>query len=250
MDASQGLLLSSIISAVFWGIVSFVSPCILPLIPSYVSYITGISFDELMDRESRRKNLTVTLGHSAAFVAGFSVVFVLLGATASLLGQVLSEYQDAIRIGGGALIILFGLFVMDIIPVPFLQRDARVQLKTRPAGYLGTALVGVVFGAGWTPCTGPFLAAVLTQASQTETVGRGMALLAFYSLGLGIPFMLSALALSVFLSTFQSLRKHMKAIKMASGAILILMGFLLVTNKMTRITAYTLDAWERIRSIW
>jgi cytochrome c-type biogenesis protein len=250
MDVSQGLLLSAIFSAVFWGIASFASPCILPLIPSYVSYITGISFDELVDRGSRRKNMAITLFHSVAFVAGFSLVFVLLGATASLVGQALAEYQDAIRIGGGVLIILFGFFVMDVVPIPFLQRDAKLHLKSRPAGYLGTVLVGVIFGAGWTPCTGPFLAAVLTQASQAETVGRGMALLAFYSLGLGIPFILSALALGVFLSTFKRLKDHMRAIKITSGTVLILMGLLLVTNKMTRITTYTLDLWEHMRGLW
>lgn len=250
MDVSQGLLLSTVVTAFFVGVASFVSPCILPLIPSYVSYITGISFDELMDRDSRRKNITITLFHSVAFVAGFSIVFVLLGATASVLGQYLMEYQDAIRIGGGALIILFGLFVMDVVPVPFLQREARLHLKSRPAGYLGTVLVGVIFGAGWTPCTGPFLATVLTQAAQQETVGRGMMLLAVYSLGLGIPFILSALALGAFLSTFSKLKHHMKAVKITSGAVLMIMGLLLVTNKMTRITTYTLDLWERMRGLW
>lgn len=250
MEVSQGLVLSTVITAFFVGVASFASPCILPLIPSYVSYITGISFDELVDQRSRKKNLTITLFHSLAFVVGFSIVFVLLGATASLLGQFLAEYQDVIRIGGGVLIILFGLFVMDVVPIPFLQRDARLQFKSRPTGYLGTVLVGIIFGAGWTPCTGPFLAAVLTQASQAETVGSGMTLLAVYSLGLGIPFILSALALSAFLSTFSRLKGHLKAIKVTSGAILIIMGVLLITNKITRITTYTLDLWESIKGLW
>lgn len=250
MDVSQGFVLSTIITAFFVGVASFASPCILPLIPSYVSYITGISFDELVDRESRRKNMAVTFFHSLAFVAGFSLVFVFLGATASLLGQFLAEYQDVIRIGGGVLIILFGLFVMDVVPLPFLQREAKLRLKSRPAGYAGTVLVGVIFGAGWTPCTGPFLAAVLTQASQAETVGRGMALLAVYSLGLGIPFILSALALTAFLTAFSRLKGHLKAIKLVSGAVLMLMGALLITNKMTRITTFTVDLWERVRGLW
>lgn len=250
MEVSQGLVLSTVVTAFFVGVASFASPCILPLIPSYVSYITGISFDELVDRRTRKKNLTISLFHSLAFVAGFSIVFILLGATASLLGQFLAEYQDAIRVGGGVLVILFGLFVMDVVPIPFLQRDARLSFKSRPAGYFGTVLVGVIFGAGWTPCTGPFLAAVLTQASQAETVGSGMALLAVYSMGLGIPFVLSAVALSAFLTTFSRLKGHMKAIKAASGSVLVIMGVLLVTNKMTRITTYTLDFWESIKSVW
>ncbi len=250
MDISHGLLLSAALSALYWGVASFVSPCILPLIPSYVSYITGISFDELVSRESRRKNITTTLFHSIAFVAGFSIIFVLLGATASLLGQLLMEYKHVIRIAGGALIIIFGLFVMDLVPIPFLQREAKLHLKTRPAGYLGTLLVGIIFGAGWTPCTGPFLAAVLAQAAQAEQVGRGMALLAFYSLGLGIPFILSALALGTFLSTFNKLKNHMKAVKVTSGAILIVMGVFLITDKMTRIITYSMDIWESIKSVW
>jgi len=250
MDVSQGFALSTIITAFFVGMASFASPCILPLIPSYVSYITGISFDDLIDRGSRRKNMVVTFFHSLAFVVGFSLVFVLLGATATLLGQLLADYQDAIRIGGGVIIILFGLFVMDIVPLPFLQQEAKLSIKSRPAGYAGTVLVGIIFGAGWTPCTGPFLAAVLTQASQAETVGKGMMLLAVYSLGLGIPFILSALALSAFLSAFGKLRGYLRTIKIISGSVLIIMGVLLITNRMTRVTTYTLDAWERIRGLW
>jgi cytochrome c-type biogenesis protein len=125
-----------------------------------------------------------------------------------------------------------------------------VRLKTRPAGYAGTLLVGVVFGAGWTPCTGPFLGAALLQAAQTETMVRGMVLLVFYSLGLGIPFILSAVAISAFLSSFSKVKEHFKAIKVTSGVILMAMGMLLVTNKMTMLTSYTLMIWEKIKSLW
>jgi cytochrome c-type biogenesis protein len=233
MDVSHGLTLSVLFFSLLMGLVSFASPCILPLIPSYVSYITGISYDELVSPESRRRNMNVTVLHSLAFVAGFSLIFVLLGATASFAGSVLSRHLDAIRIGGGILIIIMGVFVMDVVNIPFLQREAKLQLKTRPAGYVGTMLVGMIFGAGWTPCTGPFLGSVLTLAMGTETLGRGMALLAFYSLGLGIPFILSAIAISAFLSSFNRLKKHLKIIKITSGAILIVMGVLLIMDKMT-----------------
>ncbi len=232
------------------GVVSFASPCILPLIPSYVSYITGISFDELVSKESRGKNINTTVLHSLAFVLGFTLVFVLLGATASLAGQVLAEYLNFVRVAGGALLIVLGLFVAGVVPIPFLQRDAKLQLKTRPAGYLGTLLVGVIFGAGWTPCTGPFLAAVLMQAAEANTMGRGMVLLTFYSLGIGIPFILSAVAISAFLSTFSRLKNYMKAIKTTSGAILVIMGLLLITNKMTIITSYMVGIWETFKGIW
>jgi cytochrome c-type biogenesis protein len=207
MDISHGMTLSVLFFSLFMGFISFASPCILPLIPSYVSYITGISYDELVSRESRRKNMNITLLHSVAFVAGFSIIFVLLGATASFAGAVLSQHLDVIRIAGGILIIFMGVFVMDVVNIPFLQREAKLQLKTRPAGYAGTIVVGMIFGAGWTPCTGPFLGSVLA--------------------------ILSALAISAFLSSFNKLRKHFKAIKIVSGAVLIIMGVLLLADKMT-----------------
>jgi cytochrome c-type biogenesis protein len=233
MDISHGLTLSVLFFSLFMGFISFASPCILPLIPSYVSYITGISYDDLVSQESRGKNMNTTLLHSVAFVLGFTIIFVLLGATASFAGTVLSQHLDLIRIVGGALIIIMGVFVMDVVNIPFLQREAKLRLKTRPAGYAGTLVVGMIFGAGWTPCTGPFLGSVLALAMETDTLGRGMALLTFYSLGLGIPFILSALAISAFLSSFNKLRKHFKIIKLVSGTVLIIMGVLLIMDKMT-----------------
>lgn len=233
MDLSHGLTPYVLLYSLAMGLISFVSPCILPLIPSYVSYITGISYDELVSRESRRKNMSITLFHSLVFVLGFSLVFVLLGATASLAGSVLTQHLDVIRVVGGVLIIIMGVFVMDVVRIPFLQREAKLRLKTRPAGYIGTFVVGMIFGAGWTPCTGPFLGSVLTLAMTGETLGSGMALLTFYSLGLGIPFILSAIAISAFLSSFNKLKKHFKAIKVTSGIILVIMGVLLLMDKMT-----------------
>jgi cytochrome c-type biogenesis protein len=241
MDITHGLSITSLFFSMLMGIVSFASPCILPLIPSYVSYITGISFDELVGPGSRRKNINTTLLHSLAFVAGFTVVFVLLGATASIIGQLMIEHLKTIRIVGGMLMIVLGLFVSDVIPIPFLQQDAKIHLKNRPAGFLGTFLVGIVFAAGWTPCTGPFLAAALMQAAQSETMGTGMVLLVFYSLGIGIPFVLSAVAISVFLSSFKKLKDYLRAIKIASGVILIIMGLLLITDKWTLITSYLMN---------
>lgn len=241
MDITHGLSITSLFFSMLMGIVSFASPCILPLIPSYVSYITGISFDELVGPGSRRKNINTTLLHSLAFVAGFTVVFVLLGATASIIGQLMIEHLRTIRIAGGMLMIVLGLFVSDVIPIPFLQQDAKIHLKNRPAGFLGTFLVGIVFAAGWTPCTGPFLAAALMQAAQSETMVTGMVLLVFYSLGIGIPFILSAIAISVFLSSFKKLKDYLGAIKIASGVMLIIMGLLLITDKWTLITSYLMN---------
>jgi len=233
MDLSHGLTPYVLLYSLVMGLISFASPCILPLIPSYVSYITRISYDELVSRESRGKNMNITLLHSVAFVAGFSLIFVLLGATASFAGSILAQHLDTIRIVGGVLIIIMGVFVMDLVNIPFLQREAKLQLKTRPAGYAGTLVIGMIFGAGWTPCTGPFLGSVLALAMTSETLGSGMALLLMYSLGLGIPFILSALAISAFLSSFSKLKKHFKIIKITSGVILIIMGVLMLTDKMT-----------------
>jgi cytochrome c-type biogenesis protein len=233
MDLSNGLTLYILLYSLAMGLISFASPCILPLVPSYVSYITGISYDELVSKDSRRKNMKITLLHSFAFVFGFSLIFVLLGASASLAGSLLAQHLKTIRIVGGVLIILMGVFVMDVVNIPFLQREAKFHLKTRPVGFLGTLVVGMIFGAGWTPCTGPFLGSVLTLAMTSESLGSGMVLLMFYSLGLGIPFILSAVAISAFLSSFTWLRKHFKAIKIISGVVLIIMGVLLLMDKMT-----------------
>ena len=233
MDLSQGLTFTVLLFSLFTGLLSFLSPCILPLIPSYVSYITGISYDELASPESRRKNMKITLLHSIAFVAGFTIIFDLLGATAFLAGSILSQHLDSIRIAGGVFVIIMGVFVMDVVRIPFLQQEAKLHLKTRPAGYAGTVAIGMVFGAGWTPCTGPFLGSMLTLAANADTAGKGITLLTFYSLGLGIPFVLSAIAISAFLSTFDKLKKYLRAIKIISGVILIIMGVLLLMDRLT-----------------
>jgi len=233
MDSAQGLTLYTLLFSLLMGLTSFVSPCILPLIPSYVSYITGIGYDDLVSPGARGRNLRISLLHTGVFVAGFTIIFVLLGATASMAGGILSQHLENIRIAGGIFVILMGIFVMDVVKIPFLQQEARLHLKTRPAGYAGTLVIGMVFAAGWTPCTGPFLGSVLALAMETRTVGTGMVLLTFYSLGLGIPFILSSIAISTFLTSFNIVRKHFKVIKIISGVILIVMGVLLIMDKLT-----------------
>jgi cytochrome c-type biogenesis protein len=232
MDNTQGLIVA-LGFAMLNGFLSFLSPCILPLIPSYISYITGISYDELVSSEPRSKKMKATLLHSVVFVAGFSIIFALLGATASMVGSILSRHLDVIRVVGGIFVILMGIVVMDVVHVPFLHQEAKLHVKTRPAGYVGTLVVGMVFAAGWTPCTGPFLGSVLTLAMEANTVGRGMVLLMFYSIGLGIPFILSAIAISAFLSSFNRLKRYLRTVRIVSGIILIIMGVLLITDKLT-----------------
>ncbi|MFN0118074.1 MAG: cytochrome c biogenesis CcdA family protein [Elusimicrobiota bacterium] len=215
------------------GFLSFLSPCVLPLIPSYIGFITGISFSELASEEDRSKILRATVLNSLLFIVGFTIVFVLLGATATAVGTSLNRYQNVIRWVGGALVIVLGVHFTGLINIKFLQIEKRMHLKSRPVGYVGAVLIGMAFAAGWTPCIGPILGSILmVAATQTEIV-KGMALLAVYSLGFGIPFFLSAIALNKFLTTYKKLSRHIPKIIVASGVILIVIGVLIITNNLS-----------------
>jgi cytochrome c-type biogenesis protein len=227
----------SVLIAFAAGFLSFVSPCVLPLVPSYITYITGVSFHDLTDQETRKKVKWTTLIHSCLFILGFSAVFILMGASASDLGQVLSKYQTWIMKIGGILIILLGIhFILQIFP--FLQIEKRFEMKRKPLGYLGSFLVGIVFAAGWTPCIGPILSTILIYASTSQQMTTGIVLLASYSLGLGIPFLLASLAFNLFLSTFEKVRRYMKVIIFVSGFFLIGVGILLLTGTFRVVTDY------------
>jgi cytochrome c-type biogenesis protein len=227
----------SVLIAFAAGFLSFVSPCVLPLVPSYITYITGVSFQDLTDQETRKKVKWTTLIHSCLFILGFSAVFILMGASASYLGQVLSKYQTWIMKIGGILIILLGIhFILQIFP--FLQIEKRFEMKRKPLGYLGSFLVGIVFAAGWTPCIGPILSTILIYASTSQQMTTGIVLLASYSLGLGIPFLLASLAFNLFLSTFEKVRRYMKVIIFVSGFFLIGVGILLLTGTFRVVTDY------------
>ena len=212
------------------GLLSFLSPCVLPLVPSYVVFITGLSFEELTHEHSRQKLRRVILTHSFLFILGFSVLFTALGASASLLGQFLSEYRDFIRILGGVLIILFGLFISGVFSLSFLQQEKKFHLQHKPLGYIGTFFVGVTFAAGWTPCVGPILSSILLYASTAENMYAGILLLLAYSLGLGIPFFICSLALNSFLAAFKKARRYIGLFTKIGGVLLILVGILLLTN--------------------
>jgi len=227
----------SVLIAFAAGFLSFISPCVLPLVPSYITYITGVSFHDLTDQEKRKKVKWTTLIHSCLFILGFSTVFILMGASASYLGQILSKYQTWIMKIGGILIILLGIhFILQIFP--FLQIEKRFEMKRKPLGYLGSFLVGIIFAAGWTPCIGPILSTILIYASTSQQMTTGIVLLAFYSLGLGIPFLLASLALNLFLSTFEKMRRYMKVIIFISGFFLIGVGILLLTGTFRVVTDY------------
>jgi len=214
------------------GVLSFLSPCVLPLIPSYITFLSGLSVEDV---ERGRKT---SLVHGSLFVLGFTAVFVALGATATILGQMMLAYRDWISRIGGVLIILFGLYMLGVFNVGFMGRERRVHLATKPAGYFGTVLVGMAFGAGWTPCIGPILGAVLIYTSTSADLNRGLALLLFYSLGLALPFLLAAVAVNRFISLFRKFSRHMVWITRVSGALLIVVGLLMVTNEFERLSAY------------
>jgi cytochrome c-type biogenesis protein len=228
----------SLIAAFLAGVASFVSPCVLPLIPSYVTFITGVSFDELTSREAAPRVRRLTIIHSLAFIVGFSLVFISLGATATVAGRFLREHQDWVRMVGGVLIILFGIYLTGLIKIPALSRERKMQLTSRPWGALGSVLVGVTFAAGWTPCIGPILASILIYASTAKTVTTGIVLLAVYSAGLGIPFFVASLAFNSFLAASKRIRGSLRTIEVASGVLLILFGGLLVTNTIQYLTTF------------
>jgi cytochrome c-type biogenesis protein len=211
------------------GLFSFLSPCVLPLFPSYISFITGMSVGDLtadLTAPARRRVLL----HAVAFVLGFSLVFVALGASFSVAGQFLFSYRDVIRHVGGALIIVFGLYIVGVLRIGVFGRTATWSLREKPAGYLGSFVVGVTFAIGWTPCVGPILGAILSLAGTAETVSRGVGLLVAYSAGLGTPFLLSALALGPFLRFFRRYRPFIPVVERAAGVLLVAVGVLVFTN--------------------
>lgn len=214
------------------GLLSFLSPCVLPLIPSYVTFITGLSLEEVQG--SRRTALI----HSLLFILGFTLIFLALGATATVLGRALLSYRDWISRVGGVLVIIFGLYLLGAFNITALSQERRLHLARKPLGYLGTVMVGIAFGAGWTPCIGPILGSILIYTSSAPDFGRGMLLLLTYSLGLAIPFLVSSLAINHFLTAFARLRPYMVWVSRVGGAFLIVLGVLLVTDYFTILASY------------
>jgi len=211
------------------GLFSFLSPCVLPLFPSYLSFITGMSVDRLASDVTRGARSRVLL-HSTAFIVGFTVVFVSLGASFSAAGQFLFAYRDWIRMIGGALIIVFGLYIAGFLRVGVFGRTKQFQIRSKPAGFVGSFAVGVTFAIGWTPCVGPILGSILTLASNDKTVRQGIALLLAYSAGLGVPFLVSAMALGGFLRFFTRYRPFIPAVERVAGILLVAVGILVATN--------------------
>jgi cytochrome c-type biogenesis protein len=218
--------------ALLAGLLSFLSPCVLPLVPSYLGFVTGMNAAEMTDR--RR----VAMIQATLFVLGFTTIFLLLGAGATALGSALRANKELVARVGGVMIIFFGLVSMGVVKIPALQMEARVHLQEKPLGVLGAFLVGVAFGAGWTPCLGPILGGILTIAGTRETMGEGLLLLGAYSAGLAIPFLLAAWMVESFFAWFQRFRKYLPWVNRVAGALLVLVGILLVTGKFTELAGY------------
>jgi cytochrome c-type biogenesis protein len=235
---TQAINQISLIAAFSAGLLSFVSPCVLPLVPSYISYITGLSIEQLTDERERSKFKKAIVVNALIFIAGFSSVFIAFGASASFLGQMLITYQDHIRRIGGVLIVIFGLYLLGILNINFLQMEHRFQFRNRPVGYLGSFLIGVAFAAGWTPCVGPVLGTILLYASTTDSLWNGVMLLTSYSLGLGLPLLLTALGVDRFLAYFKQARAYLWGVSTVSGVLLIVVGVMIYANSLTMITSF------------
>lgn len=213
---------------------SFFSPCVLPLIPSYISYITGITFGELTQQALPKRVKFLTIAHSLLFIAGFTAIFVLFGASFTALGKFLSQHKNAAEKIGGIIVVLFGLHIAGVINLGFLQKEKKFEIKSKPLGFLGSFLVGATFSLGWTPCVGPILSSILILSSTVENVGKGIALLLSYSLGLGVPFLLSGLLINNFVTYFQRIKKHIRLISILSGLFLVLIGVMILTDSFAR----------------
>ncbi|MBT3312730.1 MAG: cytochrome c biogenesis protein CcdA [Desulfobacteraceae bacterium] len=214
------------------GLLSFFTPCILPLVPAYFTFITGFSLEELTESgnaEIRKKVILSTL----SFVSGFSIVFILLGASATLLGGLVSEYSDWIRIGGSIIIILFGIHLTGIIHFKGLDFEKKLHLQNKPVHFGGTLLIGMAFGAGWSPCIGPILGSILSIAMNQDTVWQGMGLLAVYSAGLAMPFIFLSVFINLLIVFIRKMNKVVRYVNIGAGVLLIIVGLLLLTNKMS-----------------
>ena len=244
----------SLFGAFIAGVLSFISPCVLPLIPGYLSFISGVSLEEMRGMQpvaagAGGGTMTVVTGVSSAakrqvivtslfFILGFSLVFVSLGASATYLGQFLMERLTIFGKIAGVLLIIFGLHTIGVFKIPFLLNEARVQANTKPASMIGAVIVGISFAFGWTPCIGPILSAILLVAAQQESVNQGIVLLSIYSLGLAIPFLLTAIAINQFFAAFNKIRRHYHTIEIVSGLLMIVIGVLIFTNRFTIIAQW------------
>jgi cytochrome c-type biogenesis protein len=230
------------------GLISFLSPCVLPLVPPYLCYMAGVSLDQLSGEAEEAVARHKVMWSALAFILGFTTVFVMLGAAASVIGQLVRSYLDVLSIAAGAVIIVMGLHFLGVFRIPLLYREARVEVRN-PAGPIGSYFMGLAFAFGWTPCIGPVLAAILGVAGSEATVTRGAALLAVYSLGLGVPFLLAGLFAGPFMRFLKRFRAHLGAVEKTMGGLLVLTGVLFITGGMATVSYWLLDAFPGLAQI-
>jgi len=219
------------------GVVSFLSPCVLPVVPSYVAFITGLTLEELQHGTSGQAKRAAVL-HSTLFVVGFALVFMTMAWAATTFGQAVARALPWLNRVGGALLVLFGLYLVGLVRIPALARDIRVHLASRPAGWLGSFAVGVAFGAGWTPCIGPVLASILLYATLETTTAQGIVLLSVYALGLGVPFVAASVAFNTFVASTELLRRWLTPLQRVAGTVLVVVGLLMVSGRFASMTAF------------
>ena len=228
----------TLLAAFAAGFLSFVSPCVLPLIPGYISFVSGVSVEEMRADAAPATSRLQIFFTSLAFVIGFSLVFVALGASATAIGKFLFARLPLFSKIAGVILVIFGLHTMGVFRLAFLESEKRVHSQRKPAGPFGAMLVGVAFAFGWTPCIGPILGGILAIAGSKNSVTEGVTLLAVYSLGLGIPFLITSLAINQFFGAAKKIRRYYHTIEVASGALLIVIGVLIMTGQLTIITRY------------
>ncbi|MTH96986.1 cytochrome c biogenesis CcdA family protein [Roseibium sp. RKSG952] len=239
----------TILGALFAGILSFVSPCVLPLVPPYLGYLAGVSLEELTGEDDNAAASQRVFFAALAFVAGFSTVFVILGASASFLGQFVTQHIQYLGYIAGVMIIVMGLHFLGVFRIGLLYREARVHVERKPAGLLGAYLIGLAFAFGWTPCVGPILAAILFVAGSEDTVGQGAVLLSAYALGMGIPFLLAALFARPFMKFMARFRRYMGVVEKVMGGVLVATGVLFLTGQMATMSYWLLETFPAFQVI-
>jgi cytochrome c-type biogenesis protein len=239
---------TTIVAALLAGLVSFLSPCVLPLVPPYLVYLAGASLERLADAEPERRVRWETILAAVLFVAGFSTVFVALGAGASAIGSLLRFYSNELAILAGIVIIVMGLHFLGLTPIRLLSQEKRMEMQ-KPVGLWGAYVMGLAFAAGWTPCIGPILATILAIAASEATVAKGAGLLAIYSLGLGVPFVIAALAVEPFAAFLTRFRAHLGLMERVMGGLLVLTGVAFLFGFFTQLNNWMLEAFPALQQI-
>ena len=238
----------TLFAALIAGLVSFLSPCVLPLVPPYLVFLAGTSLERLADREPEPRVKRETVAAAVLFVLGFATVFVALGASASVIGALIQRYSGPLAIIAGVVIIVMGLHFLGLTPIALLHRQKRLELA-KPVGLWGAYVIGLAFAFGWTPCIGPILAAILAVAASEQTVARGAGLLAIYSLGLGIPFIIAAFAVEPFAAFLARFKTYMHRVEQAMGALLVLTGIAFLTGSLNQMSVWLLETFPALGKI-